>query len=493
ADRYPKILKKAGVLVSPSERRDVILKRLKELSLEVNSKVVEDHELLDEATNTCESPYPVICEFDAKYLEIPEVVLTTTLKKHLRAFALKSHDCKRLQPYFIVITDTPTCDTKTVKHWYEEAAKARLDDAKFYFEEDLKYSLEKRVEDEKEVIWIEGLGSLFDKTKRLEKLALVIGQTISGVNIKALLRAAYLSKADLLTNMVREKEYTSLQGIIGGVYARLSNEDELVARIIAEQYLPQSTSDSLPQTIEGAILSIADKVDNIVGVFIINEVPSGSVDKFGIRRQANAIFMICLEKKLFIDFKPIVTLNLSYFNLKNNHTDLLEEQIVSFLKDRLRNVFLEQKINYDVVNAILALPEVNPYDLYLRGQALTKFRASSEDFEKLIIGQKRVTNILKTCNTMYHVNPDLFREPEEIQLYNKAQTIKNELDFLVNKRAYLDALELLLKLRVDIDNFFDKVLVMTDDATIRNNRLALLQYIRSLFQKVADLSEIVIS
>ncbi|MEO0072567.1 MAG: glycine--tRNA ligase subunit beta [candidate division WOR-3 bacterium] len=491
ADRYPQLLKRAGVIVSPQERQRLIVKRLNELALKINGKVVDDQELLEEATNTCEFPNLVVCKFDHKYLSLPEVVLTTTLKKHLRAFAVKSADDKSLLPYFIVVTNNPSCNSKIVRHWYEEAAKARLDDAKFYFEEDLKIELEKLVENEKDVIWIEGLGSLFDKTKRLEKLVLVIGQSISGVNLKALLRAAYLSKADLLTNMVREKEYTSLQGMMGGVYSLRGGEDELVSQIIAEHYLPQFSTDTVPRTVEGAILSIADKIDNIVGVFMINEIPSGSADKFGIRRQANAIFTICVDKKLFIDFEPVIELNISYFNLYEKPQELVDK-IISFLKDRLKSLFVEKKIGYDIINAVLTLPGLNPYDFYLRCQALSQLRAS-KDFERLIIEQKRVNNILKDCTSIYIVNQGLFKEPEEIKLYNAAQKIKDELDFLVNKREYVRALELLLTLRDYIDDFFDKVLVMTDDTVIRENRLALLQDIRSLFQKVADLSEIVIS
>ncbi len=486
---YWKVLKKYDVIVRPTERREFIKKQINKLAREVRGQVVEDEELLDEATNICEMPTPLLCEFKAEYLKLPAVVLITALKTHTRCFAVKSIASDNLIPNFIAITNTPTIDKKLVSYWYEEAVEARLEDAKFYFEEDLKIGLEQRVQEEQKVIWMENLGTLFDKTSRLERIAYVIAQQLSGVNHNFLLRAAYLCKADLLTNMVREKEYTSLQGIMGGIYAQLNGEYPQVGQIIAEHYLPKSSADKLPQSMEGAILSIADKLDNIIGAFIINEIPTGSMDRFGLRRQANAIYTICLEKQIFIDLTPIMEIAISYFN-KFEDKELIKK-IKEFFIERAYAILSERNFKYDVINAVLALQKLNILDLSLRAQALTDFR-SKEQFEALVIGQKRVSNILKGISEIGVVRTELLRESAEKDLYEEAKAKESEITQFVLKNEYAKALEILLSLRPFIDTFFDKVLVMCDDIEIRNNRLALLAYLKSLFLQVADLSEIVI-
>jgi glycyl-tRNA synthetase beta chain len=490
ADHYCRILKKNYVLVDQIRRKEFIRRELQKIAKKINGLIVTDEDLLEETNNTCEMPKLILCRFDPKYLSLPQIVLITTFKQHLRAFTVKSSTSVDLLPYFIVTTNNPACDGKYVGRWYEEAARARLEDAKFYFEEDLKVKLESRIEDEKQVVWLENLGSLFDKTLRLEKLTLVMGQIISGVDIKSLLRAAYLSKADLLTNMIREKEYATLKGVIGGIYARIQGENDLVSKIIMEHYLPQTSEDQLPTTCEGAILSIADKIDNIVGVFMINEIPTGSIDKFGVRRQANAIYSICLAQKLPIDLEQIIELNVSYFKPETDKN--LIEQIKNFLRERLRIFFSEHNFEYDIINAVLALPGINPYDFYLRCQAIKAFR-NTEDFKALVIEQKRVNNILNEDYESTSIRQELFKESEEVQLYNSAKAIEPILEQLISKRAYFESLKTLSQLKLEIDKFFDKVLVMTDDTVLRNNRIALLTYIRSLFYKIADFSKIVLS
>ncbi|MBS4015779.1 MAG: glycine--tRNA ligase subunit beta [Candidatus Latescibacteria bacterium] len=489
ARQYVRILKQFNVMVRPDERKEYIRRQINVLAREVRGQAVEDLELLDEATNICEMPTPILCEFKSEYLELPPIVLITALKTHARSFAIKSIASETLLPNFVTISNTPTSNKKQVAYWYEEAVEARLEDAKFYFEEDLRIGLEKRVEEEKKVVWIENLGTLFDKTSRLEKISYVIAQRLPSINNHALLRAAYLCKADLLTNMVREKEYTSLQGIMGGIYANQSGEQELTGQIISEHYLPKSANDKLPQSNEAAILSIADKLDNIIGAFVINEIPSGSFDRFGLRRQANAIFAICLDKKLFLDLGSVIEIHFTYFN-KPDDTNLLK-RAREFFTERLNSILLDRGIKYDIANAVLVSGKINGLDLFDRAQALTELRRA-EQFEALVIGQKRVNNILKGIKNVYVIIQEMFKEHAETELYIKAKGIENELNELVANHNYKDALNLLLSLRPFIDTFFDKVLVMTEDEHLRNNRLGLLQYLKTLFLKVADLSEIVI-
>lgn len=487
--KYQALLKKSQVIVLPNERKELIKRQMVQLAKKIKGVPIIDEELLDEITNICEMPLAILCRFKPEFLNLPAPVLITTLKTHTRSFAVQSQESQKLLPYFISVVNTPTCNCNQVRYWYERAVESRLDDAQFYFNEDVKVGLEKRVEDEKKVIWIENLGTLFEKTARLEKLVLVIAQRVPSVNLNSLLKAAYLCKSDLLTNMVREKEYTSLQGIMGGIYAKLSGESDLVAQIISEHYLPKGINDNLPQTIEGSILSIADKIDNIVGAFIIGEIPSGSLDPFGLRRQALAIGSICLNKQLNFDLSEIISLNLEYFN-KQNETHLLSA-LSDFFKERINTLLLDQNYRYDIINAVLALKSLNIFDIYLRVKALTEFRKQRE-FEPLVIGQKRVNNIIRDLTQSYILSKDLLTTPAEQQVYQSAKAIEENLLSAISAQDYLTALNLLLSLRPAIDNLFDQVLIMCEDEKMRNNRIALLQYINSLFIKVANLSEIVI-
>lgn len=492
--QYAKTLKKYYVIVNPEERKSYITKQSNVLARNIRGKVILDEELLDEATNICEIPHPILCEFKSEFLSLPPIVLITALKTHTRSFAVKSQisadkNLDRILPYFIAITNTPSCNKKRVAYWYEEAVEARLEDAKFYFDDDVKIGLEKRVADESKVIWIENLGTLLDKTHRIEKLVVVLSQRIPNVNRNALLRAALLCKADLLTNMVREKEYTALEGVMGSIYASVAGESELVSKIISEQYQPRTVDDNLPKTIEGSILSIADKLDNIVGAFIVNAIPSGSTDPFALRRQATAIISICLEKNFFVNLAEIIELNYEYFGLPENQN--LIKAIKGFFIERLNALLLEKNIRYDIVNAVLVTGGLNVIEIYERALALTEFRKEQE-FEPLVIGQKRVANILKGITESFVVQENLLRKTAEQTLYQQAKSQESSLQNAIQTRNYIKALELLLSLRPAIDSFFDNVLVMTDEIELRNNRLGLLQYVKSLFLKVADLSEIVI-
>ncbi|MCX8015642.1 MAG: glycine--tRNA ligase subunit beta, partial [candidate division WOR-3 bacterium] len=453
--KYKELLKKYQVLVDANERKTNIKRQMSQLANKVKGEVVIDEELLDEITNICEMPVAILCRFKSEFLSLPAPVLITTLKTHTRSFAVQDKKSHQLKPYFISVVNTFNCDRNQVRYWYERAVASRLEDAQFYFNEDIKIGLEKRVEEEKKVIWIEGLGTLFEKTARLEKLVLVIAQRMPAVNLNSLLKAAYLCKSDLLTNMVREKEYTSLQGIMGGIYAKLAGESDLVAQIISEHYLPKGLSDNLPQTIEGSILSIADKIDNIVGAFIIGEIPSGSLDPFGLKRQALAIGSICLNKQLNFDLSEIIDLNLEYFNRQNDAK--LSLSLHEFFKERINTLLLDQNIRYDIINAVLALKSLNIFDCYLRVKALTEFRQQKE-FEPLVIGQKRVNNIIRDLKQSLVISESLLQTPAEQQLYQMAKSIEEDLLLAISQQDYLKALKLLLSLRPAIDNLFDQVL-----------------------------------
>lgn len=483
---YESLLQRHYCIVNPEKRREMVEDGLINVANSIRVRVVEDPELLEEVTNTVEYPSPILCQFEERFLELPEEILITALKYHQRCFALKDRE-GRLIPYFIAITNAPKGDKSEIRKWYERFLRSRLADAEFYYKEDIEKGLEQRVEEEKRVIWIEGLGTLYDKTQRLMELSLFLSSQIPGVEEKALKKATYLSKADLLTNMVREKEFTSLQGIMGGIYAKALGESDKIGEIIYEHYLPKSLQDSLPKTLEGSILSIADKLDNITASFLKNEIPTGSEDPFGLRRQATAVISIILERELFLSLNRLIDKNLGLYNKGDNK---IKKDLREFFKERVYQYLIEKAIRYDIVNAVKLWFD-NPLDAKLRADALMDFR-EKEEFEKLVIGQKRVANILKGVRVKEEIDPSLFKQKEEKRLYEKAKGIEESLKKTVKDKKYKNSLKILLSLREEIDTLFDEVLVMTEEEKLRNNRLALLSYIKSLFLEVCDLSEIVL-
>lgn len=486
---YEKILLLNGVLVNQVKRQREIEKRMKHLAKKIPGLIVRDEELLAEVVNIVEFPFPILCEFNQEFLKLPAVVLRTALKAHQRCFSIQDQK-GNLLPFFITVTNNPKCNQKEVKTWYEKAIESRLKDAAFFLQEDLKIGISSLVETEKKVTWIEGLGSLYEKTQRLIALAKFISPLVPKSETTLLLRAAELAKADLLTNMVREKEFTSLQGTMGGIYAEIAGEPISVAKAIQEHYAPKNVTDSLPVSIEGSILSIADKMDNIVASFIAGAIPSGSEDPFALRRQATAILTIIMEKTFVIDLAALLVYSLSLFKRTAEDSALLVK-LNQFFQERLGSLFLDRKIRYDVTNAVLEVDWMNPVDAEQRAKALEQFRAGA-DFADLVIGQKRVANILKEQAVPVSVQEQLLIEPAEKILYDKARELEPSLNSAIAQSDFAKALSQLLSLRQNIDELFDKVLIMSEDQSLRVNRFALLTYLKSLFLKVADLSKIVL-
>ncbi len=510
AGEYETLLLAHKVIVDFEERRKRVEEETTRLAQEAGGKPVLDPELVEETVNITEFPVPILCAFNPEHLTLPAAVLITALKKHQRCFALRKQDIgpvesrvsipefgirhsafgnSTLLPRFVAVADTPDCDRKEISHWYEKAAESRLEDARFFFEADMKKGLEALVEREKQVVWVEGMGSYFDKTERLRALCLHLAAELPEADAALLDRAAHLSKADLLTDMVREKEFTSLQGIMGGTYARRQGEPDAVADAIAEQYLPAGAGGELPKTVNGSLLSIADKTDSITAIFLTGAIPTGSEDPFALRRQAMGIIAIVLERKLSIDLGRLIDFALSLFPDQNpEHA----AGIVPFIQERLQARLAQQDIPHDIALAVMETTWHLPRRALAAARALLEFR-SKPDFEKLIIGQKRVANILRDQDVSDgRPDPELFAEPAEKELFSQARTIEPDLDKAVKTEEFGHAFELLLGLRAAIDRLFDDVLVMAEDRKLRANRLQLLRYIRSLFRKLADLSRIVL-
>ncbi|MEO0110547.1 MAG: glycine--tRNA ligase subunit beta [candidate division WOR-3 bacterium] len=487
AKDYERVLKKYKVIPSYEERRKSVLNKANSLAKKVKGEILADSELLDEITNTLEFPVPILVNFAERYLSLPKPVITTVLKKHLRALSIGQGD--NLLPYFIVFLNNPLGKKSEVKKWYENSAESRLADAEFFFNEDLKKGLENFLLEEKKVIWIEGLGTLYDKTERMKKLVEKLGSYYPEIDREGLQKATLLSKADLLTNIVREKELTSLQGIMGGIYAQMAGEKEVVFQAIGEQYLP------IPKTKEGALLALADRFDNIVASFLKGEIPTGSYDPFGLKRMADTILEIFSSHHLFLSVDEPIEFLLGEFS----STDLsLKEKILRFFGERVKLFLMEKGYRYDIADSLISLSPLVPYDLEMRAEALTRFREErKEEFRTLVIGQKRAKNILREAERKgiaYSeiVNPDLLREEPEKVLFEKGKGLEERLKNSLKERRYLETLELLLTLREAIDKVFDEVLVMTEDAELRRNRLALFSYIKSLFYSFCDFSLLVL-
>jgi len=485
---YESALKSHGVIVPRDARRSAIAEELNRLAATAGGRPIEDEELIEETTDITESPELLLCSYNPDYLDLPPEVLTTALKKHQRCFSVRKADSDQLLPRFVAVTNTPGCDAATVSGWYEKAAESRLRDARFFVEADLKHGLEALVEEERQVTWIESMGTYFDKTERLRKLCDFLAAQVPDTDSSLLNRAALLCKADLLTNMVREKEFTSLQGRIGGIYARRSGEPPAVADAIAEHYLPRFIGDKLPMTRNGALLSIADKLDNIVATFLTGEIPTGSEDPFALRRQATGLLTIVLKQNLPIDIGTLVSAALKLFP---SPKDEFASQIPGLLRERLNALLADEGIRYDIAAAVMETSWQQPAQALVRANALAAFRDEPE-FLKLVVGQKRVANILKGQTLDGTPDESLLTEPTEKLLWQESQRVEPDLDRCLDAHDYRHAFELLLSLRPTIDKFFDDVLVMAKEEDVRTNRLRLLAYVRSLFGRLADLSKIVI-
>lgn len=489
---YESLLEQHKVIVSPTRRREKVVGELNQIASRVGGEVVEDLELLGETVNITEFPEPVLGKFNPQYLNLPREVLITALKMHQRCFSVEDKSGKLL-PYFITVVNTPGCDKDIVRAWSERAIESRLRDAQFFVEADLKTGLEPLVEKEKGVVWIEGLGSCYEKTQRLRQLVAYLGSAVGAcTKLPALDRAALLCKVDLLSQLVREKEFTSLQGVAGEIYARLSGEPTEVAQAIGEHYLPKTPDDKLPETVMGGILSIADKVDNIVATYLTGNIPTGSEDPFAVRRQATGLLLIILEKGFPVEIPELIDRTLSLFGELGglNIAPNLRKTILELFRERLKALLEEKGIRYDVANAVLSTAWHTPSEAFTRAETLARFRTATAEFKRLVIGQKRVANILRGENVSGLPNPSLFIEDAERSLYSAAQQVEGELNNLLAQSDYDQALSLLLALRPNIDRLFDDVLIMHEDDRLRTNRLRLLNHIRSLFARVADLSEI---
>lgn len=491
---YFKKIEKNYVIIDPQIRENIIRTDIKRIIKEIHGEEIINEKLLKELVYLVEYPNAILGEYDKKYLKLPKDVLTVVMEKHQKYFPVfKNKD--ELLPLFIVIINNSKEYASKIKEGNENVLRARLEDAKFFYQEDQKTPLEKKVDKLKNVIFQENLGSLFDKTKRLESLCEYIADVlqIEQKEKQDLLRSANLCKADLVTEMV--KEFPELQGIMGKEYAVLSNERKEVAEAIFGHYLPRFSGDILPSTKNGMTLAISDKVDNIVGCFLSGLTPTGSQDPYGLRRQTRGKIAIILKHNLKISLKDIIQKSLSLYTVNASSEVKIDEneivsQILNFIKQRVKNIFLEDGISYDVIDAVLAADNNGDMvDIKHRIEAIEEFY-HQPIFGKIIISSSRVLNLSKNSEKT-EINKLLLREKAELNLYHNYEDIYPRIKKFICNKEYKKTLKLLGDLCEPVDEFFDQVLVMDKDKDIRKNRVALIKKIGILFNQVADLSKIV--
>ena len=510
ANAYVERLREAKVL-GRGEREQQIRKALDAAARAIpGARWREDKSLLETVVNLTEFPSAVLGSFDPEFLELPEEVLVTVMRDHQKYFAVEDPN-GQLSPNFLAVLNTDGDPKGIIRHGHERVLRARFNDARFFWQTDQKHPLRERVQLLKHVTFQKNLGTYYEKTKRVQRLCSWLSELIRqrGRQIRpgVIHKAALLAKADLTTELV--KEFTELQGIVGGLYVRVQQLDRdmadstrrAIADAIYDHYKPESMEDSVPRTLEGAVLAIADKADSIAGMFALGLQPTGSKDPFALRRQANGIVKTIAEHKLPLSLSQLFAdARQAYQNSGAEKKFSAKVDFAGAVRDFFRErleFYLRDVLGYkhDVVNAVLAAGSDDVVDAMARAQAITKVRASA-DFESISVASKRIKNILRQASdTGKHaagaIEPAALQEPAERELAALIPQVTKRVDELRVQHEYEAALAEISKLRPTVDLFFDKVMVMVDDDRIRANRLAVLQTLLVNFSTIADFSEIV--
>jgi len=486
-DDYLKKTRDNFVIVDPDERRNIILEEAKNAAGHVSGKTLENEDLLEEVTFLVEYPSVVCGSFDKEYLELPKEVLTTSMMEHQKYFPVIDEK-GNLLPHFITINNTLTRDPQVVAEGNEKVIRARLADARFFFEEDQKIPLEKKLEELKNVVFHSSLGTSYEKVMQFRELAEHITDKINPALKDNVYRTATLCKADLEMQMIYE--FPELQGIMGREYALIGGESPVVAKAIYEHYLPIAAGGDLPETDEGSIVSIADKMDTIAGFFGINLIPTGTADPYALRRQALGIINIILNKAYPLHLEDLIDKSISIFGDKLKRTpEEIKSDILDFFRGRFENQLISQGHPYDVVDAVLSVDAADIVRSLEKINAMENFKTHA-DFEPLAIAFKRVGNIIKGFGSG-SVDTSLFDMDEEKDLYTAFLEIKEKASAHIDSGKDQEALIEMARLRKPVDDFFDTVLVMAEDEKIRFNRLSLLEEISKMFHRIADFSRIV--
>ncbi|MCI7353509.1 MAG: glycine--tRNA ligase subunit beta [[Actinobacillus] rossii] len=485
ADQYPALLKEKGSVVADfNERKALILAKAQEKATALGGVADIEEDLLDEVTSLVEYPNVLAAKFEERFLAVPAEALVYTMKGDQKYFPIYDKEGKLL-PHFIFVSNINPEDPSKIIEGNEKVVRPRLTDAEFFFKTDLKQRLEDQLPRLETVLFQQQLGTLRDKTARIEQLAGEIAKQIGADETKAK-RAGLLSKCDLMTNMVFE--FTDTQGVMGMHYARHDGEDEEVAVALNEQYMPRFAGDELPKSLVASSVALADKFDTLTGIFGIGQAPKGSADPFALRRAALGALRIIVEKNLPLDLAEIVKKSTALFGDKLTNANVVED-VVDFMLGRFRAWYQDEGIAVDVIQAVLARRPTRPADFDARVRAVSHFR-TLDSAEALAAANKRVSNILAKVEgeISSEIDRTLLVEAEEKALAEQVITLQAELAPLFAKGDYQTALVRLADLREVVDNFFDKVMVNAEDPKLRQNRQAILNNLRNLFLQVADIS-----
>ena len=489
AEAYVAALQAANVIVDPAARRALLSEELARAAAGVAGEVVPNPGLLEENTFLVEFPSVVVGTFEDKFLALPDEVLITSMREHQRYFSLRGADGKLL-PHFIAVNNTLTRNPDVVRQGHERVIRARLSDAMFFFQEDAKTPLAQRVDALKGVVFHSLLGTSYEKMERFRELAVSLSRQLAPELADAVSRAATLCKADIVTEMVGE--FPSLQGVMGRQYARLFGESPEVAEALFTHYLPRHADDELPQDKVGALVGLADRLDTICGCFGVGLSPTGTADPYGLRRHALAVIRILRNQQLHLDLVAAVALTLELLKAKISRTpEETSLEVLDFFQTRLQRLLLAEGFDHETITAVLAAGCRDVVDAADKVRALHEFRQSPE-FPSLATAFKRVINIAQGAEPG-EVDPTIFQYGEENILYESTKLMESQVTQALESRDYPGVCRALANLRGPVDAYFEKVMVMAEDANLRRNRLALLLRISQTFLLMADFSKITTS
>ena len=490
ADKYTQTLRIRGrVIADFAERRNMIAGQVEKLTKSVKGRMHLDESLLDEVTGLVEWPYGVLGTFDKEFLDIPQECLVSSMRDHQKYFHITNRN-GRLLPSFITISNIRSKSPARVRNGNQRVLRARLSDARFFWETDLKTSLASRCPELESVLFHVELGSVLDKTRRMEQLAIAIADKI-GANVKIAGRAALLSKADLVSGMVGE--FPELQGIMGRYYADHDKEDEELSAAIEQHYWPRYSGDKIADSGIGQAVSLADRIDTLAGIFSTGEEPTGEKDPYALRRAALGVLRTIIERKLDLDLGELLRSSAASYNDKNKIKVSSEssDRLLDFMLDRLRSWYSAAGFQTDEIRSVLACRPLRPLDFDLRLRAVTAFRRLPEAAD-LAAANKRIGNILRRAEIIPsgEVRQELMTEGAEKSLLRELDSLGDDANKLFRENQFEAGLKILAGLRDPVDKFFDEVMVMAEDKAAQKNRLAMLKKLQELFLRVADISEL---
>jgi len=484
---YEVLLESEGKVIADFDRRaSTVRAQVESKAMELKGQAVIDQALLEEVTAMVEWPVAVAGQFEERFLVVPQEALISTMSANQKYFHLVDQQSKLL-PYFITVSNIESRDETKVQKGNERVIRPRFADAEFFWIQDRKRRLDSHLKELKTVVFQQKLGSVFDKTQRVSNLAASIAKQLKAESALAF-RAAELSKCDLMTEMVGE--FPNLQGIMGRYYAEHDGEDSAVAEAIDQHYRPRFAGDALPEGVISQTVALADRLDTLVGIFAIGQLPTGDKDPYALRRAALGVLRIMIENKIDLDLQKLLLLAAQQYD-DNIKADKAVEPVMEYIFDRLRAYYQEQGIRPDVLDAVTALKPARPVDINKRIHAVNSFRKLPEA-ESLAAANKRSGNILKKVKGKLpkKIKPALLAEEAEHKLYQALTELTESVDPLLASSDYEPALQQLAGLREPVDTFFDDVMVMVDDTKLRDNRIALLNQLHGLFLQVADISRL---